>query len=112
MNTEGRDADLHKRMFAVEISGEIYVLAEDWSEAEHLAKRALQTGDADELIVDSSPIEPGSFVDPEWLDAIPYGSESGVTVKEWYEKTPLLDEQRIDHPSQTKFPFEEKGPTP
>ena len=69
-----------KKLFVVEVQHTVYALAEDEKEAEREAVKGIHDC-GDEPNVSASEVT-GGPIDPEWRDAIPYGSNEDGTVSD------------------------------
>ena len=62
-----------KRLYVVDVSAELYVLADDESDAEDVAQDVVRNGDT-ETDAAARLVEPGHQVPRDWRDAYPWGN--------------------------------------
>lgn len=67
-----------KKLYVVDVQHTVYVMAEDLREAEWTARRGIREN-VDEPTCSVSEIK-GGPIDPDWRQAIPYGSDDERTV--------------------------------
>lgn len=80
-----------KRLFRVELSTAVYVVAESDTDAEKYAKEIMAGDDSVGVEFDtfSRPVHSKFPVEPEWLEAFPYGdisTDEDLTVTQWLKR--------------------------
>jgi hypothetical protein len=88
------------KLFRVEVSKVIYVLAENEAEAEFDAPgHAEEESSADVFVSEANTFE---AVESEWRDALPYGSDGDMTIRQFFERA---EEPKpfVDPPEQQRL---------
>lgn len=94
------------KLFRVEITKVVYMLAEDERDAELDGSGYACDEDAANVMVDE--VRTLDDVDGDWKDALPYGGEEDLTVRQWFER-PEEPVSFIDPPEQLRIDFSGPG---
>jgi hypothetical protein len=78
-----------KKLYVVDVTHTVYVVAEDPQEADRTARRGIREY-GDDPICSASEVKDGP-IDPDWRDAVPYGGEDERTVSQ------ILNAAKSDH---------------
>lgn len=70
-------SDEPKRLYAVEVTVKVYVVADDYTEAYEVARDAITSGDVDinDSDLEAFQVTAASQIEPEWHDCIPFEGE-------------------------------------
>jgi hypothetical protein len=90
------------KLYRVEVMKVLYVLAESEHEADLDAQQYANDADAEDVFV--SEAKSLDEVDPQWRDALPYGTNDDVTIEKWFER-PEEPQPFVDPPEQMRFEF-------
>lgn len=86
--------DEPKRLYEVEATVKVYVLADDFSEACEVAREAVTSGDVDinDSDLDAFEVTDASGIETEWRDCIPFGGE--LNCLEHFEERERYERER------------------
>lgn len=103
-------SDEPKRLYEVEVTVKVYVLADDRSEAYEVASDAISRGDVDlgGRDMDAFEVTATTQIEPEWRDCIPFGGELNClehfTERERYERERPRTREELERAGQQSLP--------
>jgi hypothetical protein len=90
------------KLFRVEVTKVVYILAEDERQAELSGAGYASDESVEDVLVDEARAL--DHVDSDWKDSIPYGGDESLTVREWFNK-PEEPAPFVDPPEQKRLDF-------